>query len=541
MNKALALARVLKKCGNESTEEKNSGHVESLAFLCLGVIAAVLLFFLGRTFGRFAIILGDPMTFIQLLFMIGALISLFFVFPSVINQLYMSNDLSVLLTLPYSSSQIVMARLINLIRLPVAICLVTTLPVVIGYASRDFSFSLILAGLLAAICEPIIVLSFVGIVTIAIMSNVKGVRNKDLLRTVGIILLFLVFVGITALTKQQGTGSAMDFGKLIASIGHFNNVLPINFALGALMKGFSLLAVLEILGITAAFALVFLLLISRFYLNGALAMQETSAGKGLVSGAQMEQFNRKRSLVAAYTEKELKSVSREPAYLMNGFLYTIVFPLVWVFINGASDMGIPLKALHTANGLFCYLLLMVPLITFLAASANAIAASSFSREGSSFGILKTMPLSPLVILKAKRNAALVVCGCGSTLYVIVGGLLLFFLGYMPIWGIAYGLLLNIPLLIFIVDTNMLHDIKKINLNWESEAQMLKTCTGAASLIMMIVGLIVPLFGATMMYYVSDMIPWLVPLVAVAAPVAAILMGYIQEKRLQSKGMALLGR
>lgn len=539
MNKTLLLARILRRCGNATADSKENVRVNEIFFIGLGIIAAVLLFLLGRALPSFNVVISDPLMFVQMFFMIGALLSLFFVFPTVINQLYMSNDLPILLTMPYSSSQIVMARLINLIKLPAGFCLVGSLPIAIGYATTSFSPGLILAAILSAICGPVIVLSFVGILVIVIMSSVKGIRNKDLLRTIGIILVFILFAGITILNNDQSGSNIADIGEILKVISRFNNVLPINFALGTLMSGFSIIALLEILGITAAFALVFLLLISKCYISSALAMQETAAGNGVVGAAGMEKINRRKSSVSSLTRKELRTVAREPAYLMNGFLYTIIFPIVMVFIYGSSKIGLSFMDLNSADGTLVFMIQMVPILTFLAASSNAIATSSFSRDGKSFGFLKTMPLNTKDILKAKRNAALIVCGCGSTLYVVVGGIILTIACHMPIWGILYGLLLNIPLLIFVVDTNVMHDIKTIDLNWESESEMLKSRTGVVSVIMMIAGLIIPLVLSFSLWLFKDFFPICIPIAVIVVPIVCLLLGFIQEKRLESKGLALL--
>lgn len=542
MNKILRLAATLRKCGNGSAEKKYGNSAETITSLTIAAIFAIALFFFGRSLNQLSAYLGDPRFILKALFMLGSVVSLFFVFPSVVNQLYMSGDLPLLLTMPYRPSEIVLARLINLIRLPALFCITASLPAVIGYSAASFSWEIILAGFLSALLSPLIVLSFAGIVTVVIMTCVNGVRNKDFLKSAGIILAFILLMLFLFFTNSGQGMTRDDMFRLAVVFGRFSNLLPINFALGQLMNGFSFPALLETLGITVAFVLVFWLLVSRLYLIGALSMQETASGNGLLGKDGVRKNSRKQTILRSLTLKELKSVSREPAYLMNGFLYTLFFPLLMVLTTGfagARGLGASLNSLSSPATVTAFILQNACLLTFAASSTNTIAASPISREGKSFGILKTLPLDHRIILRAKRNAALLVCALGSTLYLVIGGLILVFMGYLPVWGIFYGLALNVPLLIFTVDMNMLHDLKKPDLNWESEAQMLKNRCGVMSALILIIGMILPIFIAVFLPVLCSIYPisWL--LFMAGSLLIALLLGVLTDRRLMKKGLELL--
>lgn len=541
MNKILRLAATLRKCGNGSAEKKYGNSAEAITSLVIAAIFAIALFFFGRSLNQLSAFLGDPRFILKALFMLGSVVSLFFVFPSVVNQLYMSGDLPLLLTMPYRPSEIVLARLINLIRLPALFCITASLPAVIGYATASFSWEIIFAGILSALLSPLIVLSFAGIVTVVIMTCVNGVRNKDFLKSAGIILAFILLMLFLFFTNSGQGMTRDDMFRLAVVFGRFSNLLPINFALGQLMNGFSVPALLEALGITVAFVLVFWLLVSRLYLIGALSMQETASGNGLLGKDGVRKSSRKQTILRSLTLKELKSVSREPAYLMNGFLYTLFFPLLMVLTTGfagARGLGASLNSLSSPAAVTAFILQNACLLTFAASSTNTIAASPISREGKSFGILKTLPLDHRIILRAKRNAALLVCALGSTLYLVIGGLILVFMGYLPVWGILYGLALNLPLLIFTVDMNMLHDLKKPDLNWESEAQMLKNRCGVMSALILIIGMILPIFIAVFLPFLYSIYPMSWLLFMAGSLLIALLLGVLTDRRLMKKGLEL---
>lgn len=542
MNKIFCLSKILRKCGSNSNEKESNDTANMIALLVFAGIAAVALFYFGRALDGLSAILGNPVTIMKSLFVVGALISIFYVFPAVINQLYMSSDLPMLLTMPYKPSEIVLARLINLIKLPAVVCITLSLPAAIGYVTCVFSPTVLFGAILSAVFTPCIVLSFAGIITVIIMTCVHGIRNKDFLRTVGIILLFAAIVLINVLVRGDNI-TANSMSKIVAGLGSFANILPINFALGSLMNGFSLVAILEIIGITAAFMLAFWLLVSKFYLAGALAMQDTAAGAAHIGQAALKKRTRGSSVLKALTIKDFKMVAREPAYLMNGFLYTLFFPILIVFTTSfaGKGLGASLSSISSVGAVVAFVFQNSVVITFSATLANSIASSPISREGKSFGVLRALPVDYKTIIRSKRNVSLLVCGLGSTLYVTVGGLVLVFMGYLPIWSVLYGLLLNIPLLFYNVDSSMLHDMKKPNMNWESEAEMLKDRNGLESIIIFVIGLVAAIVIASLLQVFGEFVPNLWIPVMAGSVVLSIFLGVFQNRRLMKKGCELLDK
>lgn len=541
MNKIFSLSRILRKCGSGAGSKESNATANMIAMLVFAGIVAVALFYFGRVLNMLSFVLGDPIVVMKGLFMIGAIISVFYVFPTVINQLYMSGDLPMLLTMPYKPAEIVLARLINIIMVPAVICITVSLPTAIGYLTSVFSPSFLLGAIISAIFTPFIALSFAGIITVIIMTCVHGIRNKDFLRKIGIVLLFVAIVLINIFARGENI-TANVMSRVVAVFGNFANILPINFAIGELMNGFSITALLEVIGITAAFVLVFWLLVSKFYLAGALAMQDTAAGAAHIGEAALKRGSRGRSILKSLTIREFKTVSREPAYLMNGFLYTLFFPILIVFTTGFAGnngLGASLASINSTGTVIAFVLQNSVLITFAATFANSISSSPISREGKSYGVLKALPLEHKTIIRAKRNVSLIICGVGSTFYIVLGGLILVFMGYLPMWSVLYGLTLNIPLLIFNVDSSMIHDIKKPNMNWESEAEMLKDRNGALAIIIFIVGLVASIVIASVLIYLGALLPYLWILVLIGSIAVSIFLGAFQNIRLMKVGCKML--
>lgn len=541
MKKIFILASVLRKCGNESAEElgkKKFLNSDRIAALILTVGGSILFFWLGTILAPITALMPDPYILFKAFYLCAAIMIAFISIPVVLNQFYMSNDVSVLFTLPFKPFHIAAARLINASRAPYLISFVFTIPFGIGYALKAaVQPSFFAAEIIAFICIPLISFSFISVIVILIMSFVKGLRNKDHLKIIGVII---VFAALMLYYLFLGNHSEID-DKMVAnafnSIGRYTNILPINFALGSLLNGFSVPSLVLAIGITAVFVAVFWLAATTLYLNGAVSMLETSSsGKQLDSDA-INKLAGKRSIVRSYMHVDFVSVKREPAYLMTGFLYSLILPAVLLYFNiSQSDTAEMIAYIikQPIGAVFIAMIFSVEL-TFIAAGINAIALSSLSREGKNLDFLKQIPVSFDDIIKAKRIIAVMICSIGSTLYIIIGGIIFAFAFGMPAWAILCGLAVNIPALFFIVNMNMTSDFKNPRFAWESEAIMLKKITRIGSYIMFILGIMLPSIFLNLLDILVRFPDFMLLCVFAAVVALFIILAFLSNKRLYKVG------
>ena len=536
MHKTIKLAKILKKgAGKES-----GGAAASIVLGILGALLAALLAVLGVYLNRMHSMIADPSVFFQELFLAGAIVSLIFLVPRILNTMYMSNDLPLLLTFPYTYNQIIGAKVLNVSSVAWIFCAIFSLPCQIAYGIvNGCGPAFFGAAVLAAVCVPILILSAIGSILVLIMPLVHTFRNKDTLKVIGGILLFALVIAIVLLPQIGNADSAMVAG-VVSGLAKVVNILPINFALGSLMSGSgSGLMVLAIIGITAVCGVIFALLTKALYIKGTLSMQETSASGKTLTDQTLHKASGKRSVYRAYLMKELRLVRRNPAYLTNGFLYTFIYPavlLIILMVSSGSVSMLSVSVLKTQMGTLGWVAGVVLVVTVVASGSNAIAASSMSREGAELMLLKQTPVDQKVVLKAKQGAALVVCGISVGLYVIVGGGILVCMGKMAFWGIPFGLVIGAGALVFCVNTVMLRDIKKPMFVWENEADMLKTRTGARCLILMFAGLFIGLALAIAIPLLPIAYFWPILLVLIALSVVILL---LSNRRLYRVGPEIM--
>lgn len=505
MSKILLLAKILRKSGagsDETFHEHSADLAKNIIFALLGIAGVALTFWIGTLLGGLSKI-ADFLAYdiFQVLFMTGAFIGLFFAIPPIVNSFYMSGDIPVVLMMPLSSIQIVVARIINAASFPLAITFISTIPAGIGFmVTTQVTPNFVIAILLAFVCNFLISISAIATVIVLLMTFVKILRNKDLLKIIGVIIVFAVLVLYYVVLGVGNDEKPMS--EVAISVANsmvpYSNALPINFALRELMTQFSWVAVLEIVGITAAFVILFLLVAKVLYLSGAIDMQSTASVNRQLSESDMKKKLGKRGQIAAMVQRDLRMVRRNPAYLMTGYLYTFGMPILMFFAMAMSrmkDLAEFFSDPANISPVFGYALvvgigIIIPSMT---TCMNAIASTAISREGASFGILKQFPMSWEDILKAKQRAAFIICESASLLYVLVAEIVALVLGVIDIPQMLLGLLVQGAMSYLCVNINIMHDIKVPNLTWESEAQMVKKSSNCVtSIIIFVCGIFVPL-------------------------------------------------
>ena len=487
MHRILYLAKVLRKCTGTGSKDGSevSDKTKDTALYIIFAAIFVGMFFVGRMLGVWAYLLGEPISVFQSFFMLGAVVSILLTIPGMINTLYMSSDMGMLLTLPFTANEIVSARVINLLKLPVLISLVVTIAPGIGYFSTVGVIpEMLLAIIVAFVCMPVISLSALGIIVVLLMSVVKGLRSRDSLKIVGAIALIIVFAIYVFVVNSNYSEESVK--QISQTVSLFDDIFPINFALEMLMVNASMWGVLISFGITAAFLIVFVLVVRKFYLAAALSMQDTAASYGVVSEREFAKIIKKKAVIRAVAEKELKVTSRNPAYLLTGYLYPIFVPLLTaiVLLFTGSNM-ISFNSGNTAVDTFFLFTIIVPLMVGMGVGTCAVVTTPVSREGEDFVLLRISPVKLANILKAKKIAGFIV-GVGPTIVIIViGGAILVPLYGLQFWGIIYGVALAALLGMAGVNACMTRDLKNPNLVWDNEAQMIKSAGGATAIIYLV--------------------------------------------------------
>ena len=422
-SKVRKLISVLEKCNGNS---KIGGSEALISPRAAKILAAVGLVFLTATLAA-AAFFAEPFIspyislsdFTKFLMLILLLFSLVLSVKNIVTVLYTADDLPVLLPMPFSASQIVVAKLTVTLKFPVVLSLILINSSFFGFGLRaGMGAAFYIGTVLSSFLIPVTGLAVAALMTVVIFKCCGFIRNRDIMVAIGGILTIVLTVGYlivnSILSSNDSPDAAFSALSMVAGLSdYFPNVA---FMSGFMFDG-SIIGLFISLGITAAVIALALLAIKLFYLSTALSMQNTGTAKKPVENSILSARN-KRGTLKALTSYEAKNARRNPSYMIYGFAMTFIWPLFLVlpFAFGKNAIFNSVNgSFATSAALICALLLGVVASCF-ACGLNNLAGTAFSREGESFYILRAMPLDFKDYYKSKVTGIVPITGSWVFLY-----------------------------------------------------------------------------------------------------------------------------
>ncbi len=493
MGKIFQLVKIMRKCDRGGKAEKSMDAAADTTKYVAIVIVVVLMGILGFNITR---ILGDSSSglVMQSIFVLVSVAIAVISVPKFINTLFMSTDITSYLVLPCKPSQITTAKLIVIAISNYTFFIGLSVPFLIGYGiSSSQSVSFWIGSITLILTIPAVVLSVMGIFVMLLIRFVPFARNKDAVSVMGVVLTLLVTVAYFVVTMNSNNITVQNtldiVGTILRTMSSSSIIVPIIPLGGMIIDDSAYYLIPLIFLIAAAFVGIYMLVANAFYLKTALRITVGSGSGKKLDLEGIAKQSKKKSVLHAYTVKELKILFRTPSFVLNGVIMSFLYP---GFLCGSAlitlmQMSFIFEAAGTGNDIFIFMinLIFVALTSIFAVSFNNSALISISREGQSFFIMKTIPIPYKTQIKAKRNATLLITGASSLLYAIAMSIVSVVMFKSPVWHAAFMLVYSVIMAIIIVDVQMIFAMKKPNLVWESDAQLNKNDSGAILYVLLI--------------------------------------------------------
>jgi ABC-2 type transport system permease protein len=436
---------------------------------------------------------GSP----ELPFFFGTLVSWVFVFvmgfPIAISVLYFSRDTTMLAALPLRPGQIVAANvgLLYLYTLPVS--LVAFTPAVVAYAGvSGVSFMLIVAAVLVAILLPLVPLG-VSILLVTMVTRLVNLsRFRTVLEAAGMVLVLVgiiglqvlfsrslmvgdelgsIVAGVTAAATPAGTAAAsgtqpgFDISGLVAVLGNLQRSFPpAAWVARSFMSG-GVVWLLLTAGLSLAVILVSGLIVQAGYLR-IIAVGTPTARRRTVAGAAA--IPARRSVLRALVGRELRLLFSNSTFLFESIGELLVFPLLLIIFRFVTPSSLIADLLPLAHG-SVYLLPIVLGVLLLFAGINTVSASALSREGATFDLSLSLPLSGWTQVRAKIVTYLGLFWPAMALNASIAVSLL----KLPWWNAVVLIAAGLPFLVLIGSATIYADIRRPLLNWTHPQQAVK--------------------------------------------------------------------
>jgi ABC-2 type transport system permease protein len=417
--------------------------------------------------------------FIVFAVLFSFLIIIIFGMYQIIAHFYFSNETKILITLPIETNHILISKFLIIYIYEIIISLFTVFPFFLIYGIKtDINLLQWIYLLLVFLILPIIPLVLIGSLTVLIMKFSNLFRKRDLIRMIGmfaILVLALAFqAGISQfmMTLSSDPATQQEQLKDLIQNNHFlteraGKIYPVILLSLRAIESVAIEATfnLMVLYLISGLALyLFVILLKSVYLKSYLIEQEQTTNKKKES-----KTSKNTSVPFAIMSIDFKTLLRVPIYLFNCLSSIIIIPLLLIIMpimTAGSGMG-ELKGIYNQMAELFWLITALVIAVF--ATLNPIAATTFSREGKTNWIMRTLPISARDHIKGRfltafyTQIAFSVITIGLVLYIVQQDFLYAFVSFV------LSLLASIPL----IYVGIYIDLKRPVLVWDNPQQAVK--------------------------------------------------------------------
>ena len=424
--------------------------------------------------------IGQPDIVLTLSIMFSLSIILFFGLFYVMGTFYFSNDLESFVPLPLKPYEVIAGKFIVVIINEYLTSVPIMLPPIIIYGAGTGQGILYwIRSLILMLTVPIIPLTIASLLVMLLMPLVNLRKYKDFLTIAAGIIGVAISLGLSTYMQKMPNNPEKMESFFIGQRGLADMVgerfPPVRWATEGLTDGgLAGIGYLLLFLLTCALFLTLLMMLSnRVFYKSLLAGREVSRKRRTLTDSQKQKsFGKASDPVIAMMRRDWRILVRTPLYLLNGFVGTIIGPLIFVYVlvmQGSEPEFAQLFNEINKPELLPYVLLGGLGLMLFTAGMNMVASTALSREGSTLWITKMIPVTG----RQQANAKLVVSIIVSLLGVITTALIMIIFLRLPVlWVLGasvIGLLGSVPMNAI----NLTLDIFHPKLVWNSEQEAMK--------------------------------------------------------------------
>lgn len=425
--------------------------------------------------------IGQQSYFLLMGFLGSQLMVFFFGLMYVMSKYYFSNDLNHLVPLPIKPSHILTSKFVTIMVSEYLTSMPIFLPFVIIYGLKTRAAILYwIYAILGAVFLPVIplVISSLAIMILMKYTNIKGKRDQLRIIAAGGFMIFVIWLQLKI--QQISQNAIIQGDNFMFNLARDANLLVRSLGVAfppSMWGALSLANYDEFLGLSnlLLYSLVsilsFLLMIiasEKLFFDGLIGNIEVSASKGKNKKQNLDKTMTATRPYLAIARKETKMLFKTPIYLMNSVGGVIIVPIILVMsvLTGEASMG-PISEILYGNMDFV-VLIGIGMIGVLG-MLNSVGVTTFSREGSNFWIMRTLPIKAEDQILGRLLASLFIQVIGALVLIVS----IFFVIKLDIVNIILiiliGLLASIPMTLL----GMIIDIVRPMLSWTNPQQAMK--------------------------------------------------------------------
>ena len=463
---------------------KKTNLLKTLGLMLLMLFAGVELiggysFICYKLFGVTKLI-NHPEIIISFAYVASQVITLIFGLFFILGIMFFAKDSEFLSSLPLPQWQVFSSKFLLVYTNEIILTLVITAPPVIIYGiGTGVGVLFYLKAFLILLFLPCIPLAIASLLSMLLMGAVSRTKHRDAISIVaGLFFIVAMIVGQNLLvSKMPSAGMSQSIANLLQSSDGFIKLIGRYFppsiwaVLGVTSQTNSLFNIAAFVLVSLAALLIIVFVSSKIYYAGALSQLETMKQQRSNSRKKLS-FQTDSPLMAIFM-REWKLLIRTPIYALNSLSIVILGPIVILLPAFSSRTTISplLKQLTdiTNSGFGMYVIFGLALAGILFAAINPAASTIYSREGKTFWISKTIPITPRQQVTAKLLSAFSLSAATAILTIIAAAICYGISVYLAVGAIVLSLIISFAL----TAVNVIVDLIHPKLIWNSQQEAIK--------------------------------------------------------------------
>ena len=366
---------------------------------------------------------------LQIMCYIMCIFTFIFGFTAILNELFFSTDIEKLLPLPIKPVELALSKFTTSFILENIVQVFLTIVCIISYMlALDLQVYNFLLSIIQIITLSLIPMIYSAIVCLIIMHFAKYIKNKEIIKRLSTIFVFILFFGVILfIHKIKGFDFELYLENFVNGDHRFLNVMNIIFPHISLftdtLTNMSVLSLVKYILINAIFVGVFILLIKATYLDSVIDLSNKN-NSTIKNSTVLLKKSKQTSVIKSYLAKEFKVLFRTPSFFINCILINFIWPIIIYALYEIGTLKYNMSKityLLSINNekIKIILLLFMVGISILIPAMNSIASTSFSREGKNYQFIKYIPLSYKKQIYIKYLTSFIISFIGIFMYTII--------------------------------------------------------------------------------------------------------------------------
>lgn len=425
--------------------------------------------------------IGQEGTLLATVLSLGSAVFFFFGIYTIMNVFYFSQDIEVILPLPFKSSEIVFGKFAAVLINMYIYDAMLILPLIAYGVASSASVIYYLYAIIVLMITPIFPMVLASLICMILMKFTSLSKHKDAFKmltgclSLVAIVLFNFFTSHSgrniSLEKMLQNGTEGDNSVIDTITGIFitNKFSSYGLVYNNELKG--LLYILLALILSTVIFIAYYYIGGKLYFKAIVGISESySKRENIINNGKAAKLIKTSSPLKALIKRDIKIVFRTPQFFINCVAMIFYMPAIMGMTMFSGDNLIKFRILLN-EGTSWYAIAIV--ISFIGGTicimTGGAASTALSREGKDFIVSKYIPVDYKTQLYSKILSYLCINEIGAI--IIALGLIL--VKASPIL-LLLGLISAIGSIVLITFFGLYLDFRSPKLTWDNERAMLKS-------------------------------------------------------------------